>query len=205
MAKDRVYCKAANRRGEHNTHWAMHGQEVCHMHGGKSPQALKRAEERLAQRVVNKAMVTFGLPVDVEPGEALLEEVRRTAGHVRWLEAMVHDLQPEALVWNRTEATSFKGTERGQLSEYASVAQGAQPSVWLTLYQAERGHLLKVCAAAIAAGISEREVRLREQWGAILAQVMRETVADPELDLDEHQREVALRVVSRHLSAVPAA
>lgn len=35
-------------RGENRcTQWAMHGQARCRMHGGKSPQALKKAAERL--------------------------------------------------------------------------------------------------------------------------------------------------------------
>lgn len=29
----------------------MHGQTVCHMHGGKSPQALRSAEERMRSMV----------------------------------------------------------------------------------------------------------------------------------------------------------
>lgn len=31
--------------------WAMHGQTVCHMHGGKSPQALRKADERMRELV----------------------------------------------------------------------------------------------------------------------------------------------------------
>jgi len=44
-------CGKKTRAGGKCERWAMHGQNVCYMHGGKSPQALASAEERI------KAMV----------------------------------------------------------------------------------------------------------------------------------------------------
>jgi len=46
-----VKCHGTNRRGEPCGHFAMHGQRVCHLHGGKSPQALAKAEDRMRQLV----------------------------------------------------------------------------------------------------------------------------------------------------------
>ena len=46
-----VKCHATNRDGATCGHWAMHGQAVCHIHGGKSPQALKKADERMRDLV----------------------------------------------------------------------------------------------------------------------------------------------------------
>src|SRR5215207_8219167 len=40
-------------------------------------------------------MRTYGSPIDVEPHAALIEEVRRTAGHVAWLNGVVSDLLHE--------------------------------------------------------------------------------------------------------------
>jgi hypothetical protein len=42
-------CKANNRNGVRCYAWSMHGQAVCRMHGGSSPQALRKAEERLRE------------------------------------------------------------------------------------------------------------------------------------------------------------
>ena len=44
-------CHARTRDGDQCRHHPMHGQLVCHMHGGKSPQALAKAEDRLRQLV----------------------------------------------------------------------------------------------------------------------------------------------------------
>ena len=40
-------CGKKTRAGGTCGRWAMRGQRVCHMHGGKSPQALAKADERL--------------------------------------------------------------------------------------------------------------------------------------------------------------
>ena len=44
----KVRCQAkAKGTGVQCAHYPMHGQRVCHIHGGKSPQALAKAEDRL--------------------------------------------------------------------------------------------------------------------------------------------------------------
>jgi len=44
-------CKAHNRAGKICGQWAMRGQRVCQFHGGKAPQALASAEERMRSYV----------------------------------------------------------------------------------------------------------------------------------------------------------
>ena len=113
--------------------------------------------------------MTYGLPRDIDPAQALLEEVQRTAGHVAWLEQTVRDLDPGALVWGVTEVA-----EKSSADDVSTdVTEAARPSVWLELYHRERTHLVRVSKAALDAGISERLVRLAEQQGAQLAEVIR--------------------------------
>ena len=112
---------------------------------------------------------TAGLPRTVDPRDALLEEVHRTAGAVAFLQERVAELQQADLVWGVThedeqQATEFPGT---------NIRREAKPSIWLVLYQAERKHLVDVCARAIAAGIEERRVRMAESLGLQLASVIR--------------------------------
>ena len=49
MLRDSPRCHAKTRDGDQCEHWPMHGQRVCHMHGGKAPRAMARAEERLRE------------------------------------------------------------------------------------------------------------------------------------------------------------
>lgn len=44
-------CNARNRAGSRCGEWAQPGQRVCHLHGGRSPQALRKADERMRDLV----------------------------------------------------------------------------------------------------------------------------------------------------------
>ena len=53
----------------------IRGGKVCEVHGGSASQVRAAADRRLAEVDARRAMATYGLPVDVEPVEALLEEI----------------------------------------------------------------------------------------------------------------------------------
>jgi hypothetical protein len=189
-------CGARKTDGSPCPNWAMNGQLVCHAHGGQAARAKTKAVERVSELRAIKAMETYGLPLDVSPGDALLDEVRYTAGHVAWLREKVQELEDRDLVWGMTEqaeknATEFSGTD---------TTYGAKPNVWLDLYMRERKHLVDVAKAAISAGIEERKVRLAEQQGALVAMVIRGILAD--LKLTPDQRELVAEVVPRRLRAL---
>lgn len=189
-------CKARKTDGSPCPNWAMIGQLVCSAHGGRAAQSKAKAAERVTEGKILRAMQTYGLPLDISPGDALLDEVRYTAGHVAWLRGKVRELEDRDLVWGVTEeaeknATEFKGTD---------TTYGAKPNVWVDLYMRERAHLVAVAKAAIAAGIEERKVRLAEQQGALVAMVIRGILAD--LKLTPDQRELVAEVVPRRLRAL---
>ena len=183
-------CKAtAKGTGQRCQAWAMAGSEVCRVHGGRAPQVKAAAARRLAEQAAQQAVRTLGLPVDISPTEALLEEVRWTAGHVAWLRSRVQELAEEPT----HRHVSFDGEDedlletpgqRGALTwgttkvktggDDAGTTQEAKPSVWYELYTRERAHLIKVCDAAIRAGVEERRVRLAEQQGDLLALAIRQ-------------------------------
>lgn len=74
----------------------------------------------------------------------------------------------------------------------------ARPSVWLELYQKERTHLVAVCATALKCGIAERQVKLSEQHGRLIAEVIRSVLDD--LGVADHPDVGA--TVRRHLTLV---
>jgi len=188
----------AKSTGKPCTRPVVRGAKRCRFHGGAAPQVKQAAKRRLEAPAAEQAVKTYGLPVDVSPTEALLDEVKWTAGHVAWLRQQVQALEAEALTWAKTEevdksATEFVGVD---------VTHKAAPNIWLDLYARERTHLLKVCATAISAGIEERRVRLAEQQGALLASVIRAVLDD--LGLTPEQAARVGEVVPRHLRAVAA-
>ena len=112
-----------------------------------------------------KAVTTYGLPREVDPGIAMLEEVHRTAGHVAWLAEQVGDLPPEQL--------------------NIVTAQGMAPHPLVVTYQRERGHLAKVAADAIRCGLEARQVALAERLGEQVLTAMRGFAAELGHDPDD--------------------
>lgn len=182
------------------------GSGRCRKHGGSTPNHLVKAGRERAER----AVATFGLPVEIDPRDALLQEVHRTAGHVAWLAELVADLQHGGSGYRREEWVTPGEGEDVEYSEVYVPLSGLKqlstdgkyekPSVWVELYQRERRHLREVCRDAIAAGIAERQVRLAEQQGTILAAVIRGILGD--LGLTPEQLGLVPEVVPRHLRSV---
>lgn len=192
----------AKRTGLQCELWPMDGQTVCQKHGGRAPQNLKAAARRITEEKAAALVATYGLKIETTATDALLDEVKWTAGHVQWLRERVQEIESEALaggadrehplVWGITREKSG-GEDRGTTEE-------AAPNVWLRLYQQERAHLVKVCEAAIRAGIEERRVRLAESQGALVAEVIRKILGD--LQLTPGQQALVSQVVPRHLRAL---
>lgn len=154
----------------------------CKFHGGNLPGHVKHAEKQMAA----KACATFGLPVEVDPHQALMQEIWRTNGHVLWLGELIANMEDESTLKQYSEA-------------------GVQPSVWITMYEAERAHLVKVAAEAIKCGVAERQIQLAEEQGRLMAMVMQAFIRDPELNLTPAQLAFAPKILRKHITAVPSA
>lgn len=188
-------CRKTDGSGNHCRHpagWGVPGITAgpCKFHGGATP-TVRRGSEKL---MAAQAVATYGLPRDIDPHEALLEEVHRTAGHVAYLGRIVADLDQKDL--KQYGAGSPPGSDEFVVWE--------KPAVWVELYQAERKHLVAVCKTAVGCGIDERRLELAEQQGRILADVMRAIFDDPELGLSKEQRVSAPALVRKHLALIAA-
>jgi hypothetical protein len=103
--------------------------------------------------------------VDVEPLQALLDEVHRSAGHVAWLGTAIANLDSDELTWGLAEENVQPDIwlEDGQrVLSQISEKYKAGAAVLIQMYMAERKQLVSVSKEAIAAGASERMVSLYE-------------------------------------------
>jgi hypothetical protein len=213
---DRPRCGAD--RGEKHGHaqcsqpagWGTDHQGIgaCKLHGGATGTHRSAAlEERRRQ-----AAAHWALPIEVGPGEALLQEVHRSAGMVAWLEVKVEEVagqDPTDLIFGTTKETrryieGGDGDEPGGGKTDMTEERSGTVHGWLKLLQAERRHLREVCRDALAAGIEERRVQIAEAQAAQIVAVLRAVFADPELGLTAEQSGRLGAVVPRHLRAVRA-
>jgi hypothetical protein len=174
------------------------GVAVCPRHGGAAPQVLAAAVRRQEQAAAIAAVTTYGLPREVAPDVALLEEVHRTAGHVAWLADVVGRLEREEVTWGLAEETDVPAGDSGGGGVLTKHKAGV--NIWVKLYQEERRHLASVCRDALAAGIAERQVRLAEQQGALLAGAVNRILEG--LGLSKEQWERVPQVVPVVLRAI---
>lgn len=162
-------CAAKTRSGGECKLPAGHGTEHvgvgrCKRHGGSTPNHVKAAQKVQA----TEAVATYGLPREIDPHAALIEELHRTAGHVAFLSDLIQQFETD----DQLKQTAF--------SEYGSVDR---PAVWLDLYDRERKHFKDVAKTCIAVGIEERRVQIAEQQGELMAQITRGILADLDIPI----------------------
>jgi hypothetical protein len=165
------------------------GYGNCKLHFGATPNAGIAAQREQAIEMV----ATYGLPREVDPHQALLEELHRTAGAVAYLGQIVADGDQSDLKQYASAGSfesSIDGVDRALVWE--------KPSIWLELYQRERKHLVAVAKTCVDVGIEERRVRLAEQQGELLATVIRGIAVD--MGIAEDPRLPG--VVRRHLTLI---
>lgn len=191
--ESREKCTAKSKQsGVRCKRYPIRGGTVCAIHGGKTPVVVAAAKRRLEETEAEKAVVLFGARRDVMPGDALLEEVQWTAGHVGWLRLKVQELEARDLEWNLTRE---QDTKDGMMERH-----DASPSVWYSLYERERKHLVAASTAALRAGVEERRVRLAESQGQQVAAVIQRVLDG--LGLSEVQLGLVPTVVPAALRAI---
>lgn len=183
-------CGKKTRGGGRCKRWPIKGGKVCATHGGSARQVKRKAKQRLEAEKAQKAVAFYGLAREIEPHEALIEEIHRTAGHVSWLGSVVEQMRV-APVPGQVEANG-KDAEGEQAG--TTVVASVAAETWLNLYRDERDRLVRVSKAAIDAGVAERQVRIVEAQAQRLAQVVTAIIRDLGHDL----RDAKVREIVRH-------
>lgn len=182
-------CMGKNSAHQPCGNYAIKGATVCRKHGGAAPQVAAKA-------AVRAELLNWGLgDTNVDPGEILLRMVSQAAARAQRYAAELEELAGESPTLRAALVAQAYG-EFGPTGEYVR---------GLALLEAqERDRTVNFAAKAIAAGLAERQVRLAEKQGALIADVLRAVMADPTLGLSVEQRRTMPDVIRRHLTAISA-
>ena len=195
-------CSAKRRNGEQCGAWAVKGATVCRMHGGSSPQARQAAARRVQEEKAAKEALRLAQPIATDPAQALLDLVSSAAGEVAYWRARVDEIQDrdeKRLTSGLTKIT--EGKDRGGVTTLRTVETIAAIEYRMWVDAQER--LARYATAALRAGVEERRVRLAEDQGALVAQVIRRIL--DRLDLSEWQAEMVGSIVPEELRALSQA
>lgn len=151
------------------------GRGACWLHGGRTHGHLVKDVREQAM----KNMVIYGSPIDIDSDTAIIQELRRTAGHVEWLHQQIIAFDdPEQL----KVVTAF----------------GVGKNYWLTLYQEERQHLVNVAKVAKSMNITERQVKIQEDQAKMIAVAFMKFIEHQLLELTPIQKANA-RIAAREV------
>jgi P27 family predicted phage terminase small subunit len=175
-------CKHNRKDGEPcHQYQLIPGLGSCRKHAGLTLAAAREKGQVALARM-------YGEPADVVPGEALLEEVRFSAGHVRDLRAKVAEIAGQAGEDGELGSGLWWGVVKETVDGDGTVARESRagPNVVLQAYQLERRHLVTAASAAHTAGAQQAAVDAARQVGAGLARLL--DAIFTALELTEYQR-----------------
>lgn len=180
-------CQGHRKNGEPCDRWAIKGGTVCPTHGGSAPQVKAKAVANVQRQEAEAAARRLSLPIEVDPADALLDELFRTAGWIATYEAYVNE--------QTLDEGSHWGPIYGGKDGYDTGER--KPNIVVELLYRERQHLKDLTVAILKAGIEERRVRLAEEQATQLARVITAILTDLGHDLtDPRTREVVrLRLI----------
>lgn len=166
------------------------GVGTCKLHGGNAPAAQLKGMVELARR----EQAVMGMPLSIEPHEAILECIRITAGEVAYASARIAELEA-------SEAVGPVETWMERSGEHAIEETRQGPPalhIWIQVRQQAMDRLVQYSFAALKAGIEERRVRVAEQQGMLLAQAVQGILRE----LGVIDRPEVGAVVRKHLTLV---
>lgn len=190
-ANDRPLCGARTRTGGTCRKPAGAGTDhvgfgSCKLHAGSTPNGRKHAARVVAE--------SLAVELDLAPHDALMWCVRVAAGELAFLTTKVAQLEQTALL---VEHVRERDSDDGSFVERTS---NAQLHVWIRARQDAAERLAKFAKLAIDAGVAERHVRVAEQYGELIAQLIDGILGD--LDLTPKQLRLAADAVPRRLRLI---
>lgn len=164
------------------------GYGHCKSHGGSSHSGAVHAARLHA--------ASLAIVRGIDPHEALLEAVAQASIWERKCRDMVADLEDDDLT------SEYRKTRTGPDGTTVEQSNERRLNVWVGAHLRAVRDLASIAKTALDAGVEERRVRVAEQFGSQIAELMGRVFA--ELDLTDAQRELAPTIVGRHLRALEA-
>lgn len=163
-------CHARSKRtGEPCGNRPMRGATVCRMHGGSSQAVRRKAAQRVAATEARRMAMRLGGALEVHPLDALLRAVWEAAHNVEVYRSLVATLEPA--VGEADERVVAVG-ERDIYSSRGVTHVPARPHIFVVMYDAALERLAKFSKMCLDAGVDERRVRIAEQDGRRIAEVV---------------------------------
>jgi len=181
--------------------YAVHGATVCASHGGKAPQIARKA-------AVRAELASWGLTDSTEdPGEVLLRLVTQSAHRAAFYADLLDqqytlaDTEPHAPADLPSGIHALIGHKYGAAGKDGDIFEVEEAIRGLVMLEAlERDRCARFAKTALDAGIAERQVRLAERQGALIADVLRAVMGDAELGLTPEQRKAMPHAARRALA-----
>ncbi len=147
----------------------MKGSKTCRMHGSANKRSRQAAERNLAREKAMKVLANLGEPEPVDPAEALLQLVAWKRAEILVLRERVAEIEQDDLVFG----TVKEKTGEGALGPTSETVEQAGQHTWYRLLHAAEDQLARYAKAALDAGIAERQVRIAEQQGSLIATALK--------------------------------
>ncbi len=160
-----------------------YGSGTCSRHGGNmKPAKVTAARERVATTVQQyKDDLTFyGARASISFEEALLEELQRSVGIVRWMEEKIGQWgapKKDGDDWKWvSDDTGLPPLQEMYAGFRAITIADSEYQAWLRQYSWERRHLAQVAKDGIQAGIAKNMVVVYQQQADLMNRVLRESL-----------------------------
>lgn len=152
-----------------------------------------------AVALARREYVAMGIPLDVDPHEAILECIRISAGEVQYASDRIAELRHDEVVGPVVTTRPLK-EEKGAESMHHRVEEHGPPAlnIWIEVRRRAMRDLVDFSKVAIAAGIAERVVRVAEQQAHQLARAVDGILTD--LGVRDHPE--APSIVRKHLTLI---
>jgi hypothetical protein len=181
---------------------ATTGATVCRAHGAGSPKVKAMAAVRAT---INREAMNWGLDApDVDPGTFLLALVAQAHMRVKLYAQQLEEFITEKEKQGIPVRTALIGEIWSNTTEGVPEKVGEALRGFVQAEASERDRAATLCKTAIAAGLAERQVRLAEAHGALIADVFRRVMRDPLLGLSLEQRRLVPQLAERYLGELAA-